>query len=445
MRYKFIISLLMVQVLFAKAMAQPAPRVSQVIHKFYSTYNLSAFVSQYVEFQKKRNDWYIVTIDYSGSGVIRNQPFLFYSGEKKKFLELAIDRNGTERKVNITDYMDDYTIASFDLQPYYGYAGWYNDVIAYLEKKNSLTDDELYALGRAYAAKAIALTTNTGRDAMPGEQLVLPFDINALNGEQLAAYTAIEDSAISKLRQLAEKNARYATIVGSSRQKYANEVMAKYHTLLTFADTIAAQLSLPKALYAKDSLLLQARKWLTDCPPGAVFLSFGDNDFYPLLYLQLTEGLRRDVYVINYNLLAVDRFIFRLGYAQLEAAAIKMSADTTLYAGETNDYQLLRHSARQVHLPDLIDFLREQAIKNTNAPAVLEAGWLSLGKRKGLSDPGHIPISSNRYLLKNHWVLFDILGNLGDRRLCMPHGLFDEMKILNNLFVQEGSVRIYDN
>lgn len=51
---------------------------------------------------------------------------------------------------------------------------------------------------------------------------------------------------------------------------------------------------------------------LTALPPNAVYFTVGDNDTYPLLYLQLAEGVRRDVTLINLSVLNLRGYTDRL-------------------------------------------------------------------------------------------------------------------------------------
>jgi hypothetical protein len=49
-----------------------------------------------------------------------------------------------------------------------------------------------------------------------------------------------------------------------------------------------------------------AYNMLSSCDSNAILITYGDNDTYPLWYLQEIEGYRTDVRIINYNLLGTD-------------------------------------------------------------------------------------------------------------------------------------------
>lgn len=49
-----------------------------------------------------------------------------------------------------------------------------------------------------------------------------------------------------------------------------------------------------------------AYNMLMSCDKNAILITYGDNDTYPLWYLQEIEGIRTDIRIINYNLLGTD-------------------------------------------------------------------------------------------------------------------------------------------
>lgn len=208
----------------------------------------------------------------------------------------------------------------FDRHLYFGYPDFTKDVLLALDLKDNRTDLETQQLARAHSEHAMNLLNNQYGTSAPANRFKLDeTSLQQLNSRQLDSYLAHLRRCVELYGQLP---ATTSTPVGDASTKYGNEIMSGYLTLLQYTKPQVAQnflqeqwkkktsdLNSAAAVAYDEHLLFCARLLLESCPINAILITEGDNDTYPLLFLQLVEQLRPDILVINRHLLHLPRYL----------------------------------------------------------------------------------------------------------------------------------------
>lgn len=318
------------------------PSLARVVEEFDGNYKVSSDIQ--LQLAKTPEGWVTYELDYSAYPEIKKQNWqVLWSAKTKKFNTLNYENNEINSPKTLKKIATQ-SAFNYERNYFYGYDNANKDAVEHLIRLQTLNDTLTEALGRAYSAYAMEFIDPSRFRTIETSEIEYS-DTSKIPANLADSFVKYVYKAIDCFHKTHQINPYYETLVGNMYIKYCNEYMYAFSVLSEYGFEEKAKQFLVPGLYG-DAFLSIAKNFFNSIDNNGILFTNGDNDTYPLLYLQQVENYRKDVAVLNYSLLGSTRYIQLTQKGNNGIAPIKMTIRSQGYSNEILPYVMLTEGSK---------------------------------------------------------------------------------------------------
>lgn len=203
-----------------------------------------------------------------------------------------------------------------------------------------------------------------------------------------------------------------------------------------------------------------ARNYLNSCDKDAILFTVGDNDTFPLWYVQDVEGVREDVRIVNMMLFNMDWYVDQMRWQNYDSKPLPFSIPQTKYEDIHGSSIYVRENERWATLDYIFTFINSndprtklsmtsgakvdyipthKIILPVDSAGVISNGTVKPENAHRIVKDIRIQLAPNSQIFKGSLGQMDILGtNKWKRPIYYTSGGFDGSLGLEQYYRNEG-------
>jgi hypothetical protein len=203
-----------------------------------------------------------------------------------------------------------------------------------------------------------------------------------------------------------------------------------------------------------------ARNYLNSCDQNAILFTVGDNDTFPLWYVQDVEGVREDVRIVNTMLFNMEWYIDQARWKSYSSEPLKFTLDENKFRDGTNNSIYVRENEGWAPVDYILSFVQSNDPRTklplrsgenvdfipthkmflpVDSAKVISNGTIREGFTGEIVPEVRFTLKPNQQIMKGALAQLDVLGsNNWDRPIYYTSGGFNGSLGLEQYYRTEG-------